>query len=448
MQTAPARPPLSQLIIYALGQLGWSLAAYGAANVLVYFYLPPEDGTVASFPPYIYQGAILGIATVIGFISFSGRIFDAITDPLIAAWSDKRPAKGGKRKRVMGIAAVPFAILSFLIFYPPVAGLSSFNTAWLVVMIFLFYLSFTLYVVPYSALISELGHHPPDRMRISTLISITWALGFVIGGTVYGLKDHLSQSMSDTEALQTAMGAYAIIALVFMLIPVFFLREEEYADQSSVNTLDTKASIRLTFANKGFRYFIASDLFYWLALTFIQQAISYYVVTLFQRPEGEATIFMTIGFLASFLLYWPVNRGVSRFGKHPMMLSAFLVFCLTFALTASIRYIGLPKVPLFYVLALLSAYPLAVFGIVPNALVADFVAANAEATGQQQAGMFYAVRNFMMKIGIGLSYLIFPSLLLLGKSSVNPLGVELSAVVACGFCLVGWWLYRRVGKFV
>jgi GPH family glycoside/pentoside/hexuronide:cation symporter len=442
--TTPLRPPLSQLIIYALGQLGWSLAAYGAANLLVYFYLPPEDANQASFPPFIFQGAVLGIATVIGFINFGGRLFDAITDPLIAAWSDRRAPRGGKRRKVLAIAALPFAALSFLIFLPPTPGISSLNTVWLVGTVFLFYFFLTLYVVPYTALISELGHHPPDRMRISTLISITWALGFVIGGTAYGLKDYFSNYTDPVRAFQWAMGLFAVLSLVFMLVPVFFLRESRYAHQVDTTVSSPFQSLRTVFAERNFQLFIISDLFYWLALTFIQQGVSFYVVTLFRLPEAQATVFLMISFLASFACYWPINLAVRRFGKKRILLSAFLVFSLVFALTGALRWLQFPSTPLFYTLALLSAYPLAAFGIIPNALVADFIEAHTLRTGSQQAGMFYAVRNFMMKVGIGLSLLIFPSLLLLGKSVEAPQGVIISALVACGFCLLGYMIFRRV----
>jgi len=441
------RPPLSQLIVYALGQLGWSLAGFGAANLLVYFYMPPESEGVLVFPSFIYQGAILGIATLIGFINFGGRAFDAITDPLIAAWSDNRPAKGGKRKRVMGMAAVPFAALSFLIFFPPVVGISWLNALWLVAVVFLFYLFLTLYVVPYTALISELGHHPPDRMLISTLISITWALGFVIGGMAYLVQGYFEGFTNPVQAFQYTVGIFALIALVFMLIPVFFLREEVYAHQVvAEDPIAPREALATVFANPNFRIFIASDLLYWLSLTFIQQGVSYFVTVLFGLPKEQASSFMVISFVVSFILYWPINAGVKRWGKRPLMLSAFAVFSTVFALTAAMPYLPLNKTMLFYALAILSAYPLATFGIVPNALVADFIHENEQATGRQQAGMFYAVRNFMMKIGISLALLLFPSFLLLGKSAEQPVGVQVSAIAACIFCLAGWGIFRRMER--
>ncbi|MEL6831542.1 MAG: MFS transporter [Bacteroidota bacterium] len=441
------RPPFSQLVIYTLGQFGWSLAGFGAANLLVYFYLPPESEGAAVFPAFIYQGAILGVATLIGFINFGGRIFDAITDPWIAAWSDNRPAKGGKRKKVLRIAAIPFAVFSFLLFFPPVAGLSVYNAIWLVVVVFLFYLFFTLYLVPYNALISELGHHPPDRMRISTMISITWALGFVIGGMAYGIQGYFENFSDSVSAFQWTIGLFAIVSLILMLIPAFFLDEETYAEQGEVEDVPISKALSSVFKQRDFRIFIGSDLLYWVALTFIQQGVSYYVTALFGWPKEQASAFLAVSFVASFLLYYPVNLGVNRYGKRPLLLSAFLVFSSVFALTALVPILPpADKTVWFYVLAVLSAYPLAAFGIIPNALIADFVHTHEEETGQQQAGMFYAVRNFMMKVGISLALLLFPSFLLLGKTQAEPSGVTASAWAACAFCILGFLIYRRTNK--
>jgi Na+/melibiose symporter-like transporter len=80
---------LAVFLLYSLGQLGWSLTSFGVLNLLTYFYLPPQEGGEAIFPPYIFQGAILGALTLIGIIASGGRFFDAFTDPLIANLSDR-----------------------------------------------------------------------------------------------------------------------------------------------------------------------------------------------------------------------------------------------------------------------------------------------------------------------------------------------------------------------
>lgn len=434
------RPTLLTIIVYALGQFGWSLASFSALNLLVYFYMPPENGEV-NFPPYIFQGAIFGFFTVIGIVTFGGRFFDAITDPLIANWSDKMNSNFGKRKFLMAISAFPFALLSFLIFYPITADIPL-NTVWLLSTIFLFFFFMTVYVVPYTALISELGHHPDDRLKISTVISITWALGLMIGNTAYSSAAIFSNMGTKTEAFQACIGVFAIVSLIFMLIPVFFLDENKYAKQESAS-YDLKKAIKSVFSNINFRFFILSDFMYWLSLTFIQIGVGYYVTLLFGKDIEAGTLFMTIAFLSSFLIYVPISLMAKKIGKKKVLMFAFLFFSGVFALTFLTPMLPISKDVMFYILAAGSGFPLAAFGIIPNAIIADVIHEHAEATGIQQPGMFYAVRNFMMKLGASLAMLIFPSLLLLGKSTENPMGVKVSAILAVVFCLIGFLIFTR-----
>ena len=90
--------PRWKLLMFALGQLGWSLASWSVSNALSAFFLPPEGTGGSLFPVFIFQGAVMGIATVIGLINMGGRLWDAITDPLIANLSDKSKSRFGRRR--------------------------------------------------------------------------------------------------------------------------------------------------------------------------------------------------------------------------------------------------------------------------------------------------------------------------------------------------------------
>lgn len=442
LSSTPSRPPLSQIIIFALGQFGWSLASYGAINLLVYFYLPPETGESGLFPNFIYQGAILGVLTLLGLANSGGRFFDAITDPLIASWSDGWESKIGKRKIFMAIAVGPLAACSFLLFFPLSGQPGWINEVWLIGLLFLFYFFFTLYVVPYTALVSELGHDPKDRMRISTAISITWALGFLVGSSVYVVQGIFEEGMAPVLAFQTAIALFALIAFLFMMIPIVFLKETKYAVQEA-QSISLRASIQTVWKNQNFRIFIFSDMLYWLALTFIQLGISYYVTLLLGLEKDLASLFLAVGFMASFFLYAPINIWVRKRGKRRVMLYAYALFALLFLILIWVDQLAFLGLPLLIGLGLLSAFPLAAFGIIPNALIADLVFTTKSEQGTQLSGMFYGSRNFMMKLGISLANFLFPSFLLLGKSLDNPLGVKATAVAAFGFCLLSWWIFRN-----
>jgi len=438
----PVRPGLNILILYAMGQLGWSLASFAVGNLLVYFYMPPEQGTPI-FPSLIYQSAVLGVLTLIGVVSAGGRVLDGIVDPIVANWSDRKESSFGKRRWFMLLGAVPFALFATLVFFPPESSESATNFFWLAIIIALYYFFFAFYVIPYNALMAELGHTPQDRLLISTLLSVSWALGFVLGNSAYALQgvfENLGQS--PVQAFQNTVILLHAIALVFMLLPALFLNEKRYARQAP-SEHGIRESISAVFRNRNFRWFLASFLLYWLALTFIQLGVGFYTTLLLGLDKSMAFTFSVLSFLTSFLLYFPMSFMVKKWGKRRAMLTAYLIFGAIFAVVAFVKMIPLPKTWLLYGLAIAAAAPLAIFGILPNAIIGDEVEREERESGKQLAGMFFGVSAFTMKVGISLANLIFPSLLLFGKSSDNPLGVQYTALAALVFCLAGWWAFGK-----
>jgi Na+/melibiose symporter-like transporter len=169
----------------------------------------------------------------------------------------------------------------------------------------------------------------------------------------------------------------------------------------------------------------------------------YYATLLFQLDKEAAFTFSLVSFLSSFVLYVPVNLLVQKWGKRRTMLAAYVVFGLLFGVVAFAGLLPGSREALLYALGIAAAAPLAVFGILPNALVGDEIAKEEQQSGKQLSGMFYGLTAFTMKIGISLANLVFPSLLLLGKSNENPMGVQATALVALLFCAAGWYSFRR-----
>jgi Na+/melibiose symporter-like transporter len=435
----PLRPPLSAKWIYALGQMGWSLINYMVGSLLTYFYMPPESAsTKSSFPLFIPSVTFLGL-TLLGIISSGGRLFDAFIDPFIANLSDKSTARIGKRRYFMALSALPLAVLCYMIFSPPTEGVSGLNTIWLGITIFLYYVFFAMYCIPYTALISELGHFPADRLTISTLISVTWALGFLLGNSTPAIQTLFeNQGISSVTAFRNTILILSVVGFILMMIPVVFLKEKKYAVQGASHDNFLK-SLGSVLQNQPFRYFAASYLLYWLALTFIQMGIIFYITLIFGLDKSMASLFGIVSFFSSFAFYPLMGYFERRFSKKNTILTAFLVFSGIFCLALA----PIPSVLRFWLISILSAFPLAVFGILPNTIVADIVHQNERVTGKNQAGMFYAGQAFMMKLGVSLANLIFPSLLIFGKSTENNTGVQMTIGAAIFFCLAGYFVFKR-----
>jgi glycoside/pentoside/hexuronide:cation symporter, GPH family len=445
MEHAPEKLPLWKLIIFALGQLGWSLASYGVSNLIMYFYVPPETASATRiFPPFIFEGAILGVLTIIGVINFGARFFDAVTNPLLASWSDRSRSRLGRRRFYMAISAVPFAVFSVLVFIPlkrfhanPSPSASWMNTAWLAFTILVFYFFFVMYTAPYNALIAELGHNPKERLMISTVIAVTWSLGFAVGNFVYDFQGAFEHTgMDSTTAFQTVETIFAFVAMVLMLLPVFFLNERRYAAYS-VSNEGTWQALRSSLRNKNFFRFLVSELLYNVCQTVIQMGIVYYVVTLLRLDKEITSFLMILMFIFSFVFYPFITAAAVKWEKKKVMVFGFALLSFLFMLFALYGLVPIPGLIFAIATVIVAALPIAIFTIVPNAVVADVAEADGIETGNFKAGMFFGVRSFESNLGVSIANILFPSLLTLGMTVEHPFGIRMSAIVSVFICLAG-----------
>ena len=426
--------PLSKQIAYSLGQFGWSLLSGIIGSYLIFYYIPTKESGISVFIP---QVVFIGFVSVIGAITMLGRLFDAITDPWIATLSDRSKSKKGRRISFMQMSSLPLAITTVLVFWSPINGESSLNALFLTVMLLLFYLFITMYVTPFFALLSELGHTPEERLNLSTFISVTWFLGAAVASqapVLWGLFEGMG--FDKVSSVRIALLILSAIALVFLYIPVIAIDEKRYCESvpSELKMID---SMKATFRNKEFRIFVLSDLVYWVAITIFQSSLLYYITILLKLPESMfGLLFMGLG-VGSFLFYVPINIIAKKTGKKTLLIIAFFLFLLVYAYGALLGTLPFDTTIQAYLLVLLAAIPMAVFGILPNVVIADIAEYDARKTGIRREGMFFGTRTFMSKIGQMISMLLLSGLLLSGGDVSNEMSIRLTAITAAIFCAIG-----------
>ena len=166
-----------QILVYASGMAGWSILINTVSVMLIYIYLPPLNaGLTTLIPPIIF----LGIFSVLALIAAGGRLFDAVTDPLIAWMSDRSGHRSGRRIPFMRVGWIPATIFCIAIFLPPSLSENRLNIIWLLVTLTLFYLSMTIYFIPYNALMPELAPQERDKVKLSTWLSLAFVIGMIV----------------------------------------------------------------------------------------------------------------------------------------------------------------------------------------------------------------------------------------------------------------------------
>ncbi len=430
------------LWLFAVGQLGWSMLSGIITNWLVYFYQPGEEFLSSGQQIFVTQGAVfLGTVTIIGLISAVGRIFYAITDPLIANISDRCIHRLGRRMPFLRYAAIPFGLVTVLVFVSPFGeGASTGNNVFLAITVLLFYLCMTCYCTPYNALIPALGRTQKQRINLSTFISTTYFLGTAFAYVVPNIAGVFEGAVGVANSYRITIAILAVIAVICMMVPSFTINEHEYVDTTpAIST--TFRSLGKTFKNKHFQTFVASDVLYWIALTMFQTGLPFYITELMHLDDSYTSLLFVLMSAVSFAFYAPVNMLAKRIGKKKLVFVAFIFFGCTFAITSLVGTLGIPGLTWGIIVAVLAAIPMAILGILPQAVVADIAEADAIQTGEKREGMFYAARTFAFKLGQSVSMLAFTSIALIGAST--GLGYRITALVAAAFCIAGGLVFRH-----
>ena len=437
-----------QMRIFAVGQLGWSTLSGIISAWFVTFYLPTQNDIAGGAIQYIMPGLIIGgFLTVLGLITALSRVFDAVTDPLIASLSDRSKNKRGRRIPFMQYAAVPLSVVTVLLFCAPVEEISSWNIVWISVFIVLFYLFMTMYCTPYNALISEFGKTQDDRMYISTAISLTFFAGTLLAYTPFVFAGMLRGSFGFAWSYRICFIVLAVISCVCMLIPTFFLKEKDFVETKPSNANMFK-SLGATFKNGNFRTFVFSDIMYWVGLTLFQTGLPFFVKVSMKLDESFTMIFLGGMTLLSAAFYPFVPKLVKKYGKKKLVITGFLGLALAYVIAGMIGIIGTTAVPgVVYgvIICVIAAFPMALLGIIPQSIVADVAEADGYDTGENREGMFFAARTFAMKFGQSLAMLVFTSLAIIGTTqnadsndiTASTLGMIFVGFVAVAFCSLG-----------
>ncbi len=438
--TPPSRLSLHEQIGYATGMLGWSILTNIITVMLIYFYLPPSNARLISLVPQI---AVFGIFTTLSLVVAGGRLFDAVTDPLIAYMSDGSSHPQGRRLPFMRLAILPAMVFAFLFFTPLEWGESTVNLWWLAGVQAGFYLSLTIYIVPYNALLPELSDGPQTRIRLSAWLSMAFVLGMIVSSQAPALADHFELRLnlpSRIRAFQWSVGTLTALAGLCMAVPLFSIKENRLTGRKEM-TITLTAAIREALSVRNYRIFIAADFAYFVSLTIISSGMLYFVSTLLGLPDAIGGQVMGVMVLMSLVFYPLVIRLADKVGKRlPMLLNLVFLGLLMIGIS---QFGKLPISPRWQIFgfALATSIPLAFLGILPYAVIAEIAEQDARRTGQPKEAMYFAFRNLTTKMGQTLGIMTFAILTLLGKDPEHDTGIRLAAISGGLLCLLAAVLF-------
>lgn len=432
--------PAGKQLAYAAGMLGWSVMINIITVIVIYFYLPPAKANMTGL---ITQGAIFLTVNAMSLIMTCSKLADIIADPLIAHATDSSRNPKGRRIPFMKWWIIPSLVFCSLVFMPLSDEESPQNILWLAVILPLFFISTTAYAIPYNALLPELARTPEEKLRLSSLQSIGFVIGVGLSSNAFNFADMFQEAMPQLarrEALQYTVWALAVVGAAAMSFPVLFIDERKYA-YGIPATVSIRTALRQSLRNRNFMIFIAADLAYFMAIAVITSGLMYYVTVLANMEEEEGNKLMITMVAVSLLFYPLVNKVALRTGKKILVIISFAIMSIVFLAIYSLGKLPIEKALQLYLLVSVFAVPFAILGILPNAIVAEIAEQDAKQTGQNNEGMYYAVRLLFDKFGQMLGLALFSYLTIFGKEEGDDLGLRLNGLIGCGLCALAGMIY-------
>lgn len=183
------------------------LIGYAAPTVALQAIMVP---LLMFLPPTYSQVAGMSLA-VVGLMFALGRAFEALTDPLIGALSDRTRHRFGRR-RVWMAAGVPIAIAAtFFLLYPGPDATAVYLLVWLLV----FYLGWTMIFIPHQSWGGEISGNYHERTRIAGFRETGSFVGYLLASLIplIYLQFWLGiQTPSYAQIVQT-VGVFFVVAL-------------------------------------------------------------------------------------------------------------------------------------------------------------------------------------------------------------------------------------------
>lgn len=351
--------------------------------------------SVAIYLPNFYTDELGLTAGLLSWVFLAGRIWDAVTDPLMGYVSDRTRTRWGRRRPYMLLAALPLWLVFFLI-WSPASALSSGGVFFHLLLCYLLLYSFwTVFSIPYVALGMELTSEYHERTRLFGVRQI-----FTVVGTAAGM---LAPFAFD-RALGGKQAGYAAMALLLgglgvILIGITAARVRERPRVDPGNGLSFLGGLRATLSNRPFRVLLLVYLASHVGGSFIAP-LSLYIAKYVIQVEWAMQPVM-IAYLAGSMLSIPIWLRLSRIhGKNRTWTLGMALGVLGYA-TSTTYHEG--SWMLWMILAVVVGAAAGCTMTLGPAIAADVIDSDELVTGARREGVFMGVWSLVDKAAIGLA---------------------------------------------
>ena len=252
-------------------------------------------------------------------IIFISILWDAVTDPIIGAYSDR---VGADKRKIMNKAIVPLGLVFIVAWTSIGSGLPGqwMKIVFYTILSMLIWLFYTLYTIPYYAVVAELTDDYDERTEIRSASSLVNALAVGLGNALPALVPTVatllgarfrSESYAVVAAIMSVLGVAAGFICTRCLKGVYKPKTQLSAGESA-SLGDTMKRFRDILKMRPARFFLAFVFFFLAGSSMIQSNITYAVIDCIGTDYDTGIIIFIVCMVIAMAVTVPIVEKVAK----------------------------------------------------------------------------------------------------------------------------------------
>ena len=403
---------------------------------------------------WTYVDKNLVVATLWAALSFVARVLDGVIDLPLASFTDRLKTRWGRRRPSLVIGFVPMVIAYLLFLVPLDQGETVRNTIWFGALLMVYYAFYTLTMLTYYATFSEVTETEGDVVFLSNIKSVCDVVYFILGYALLPVFVGMGMNIRYVALIFLPLS-------LFMLIPMFLLKEEPTNKPAPANTdgaiepaekpLTLWKAIAVSVQNKNFIYWMCTA----AVMNFGLQLFLGGINELFSTTGLNMTVVMASSFVPvpfTIILY---NKIVSKKGlgfgyRYILTIFSIGMLVMYFCNINSHNMSKLALTAVAIVGGVFVSFAIGAFFSVTYTVPTHLAQREREEKGHSVASMYFAVQGLFEGVSAGLATGVMLTALksedMIGNISYLPLIVAASCMIAFLMSLVFPKVISGMGK--
>lgn len=333
-----------------------------------------------------------------------GKIWDAVTDPIMGRLSDKTRSKFGRRRLYFLLGIIPVFVSFVMLFYSfginNVAG----KIAYYVFAYMFFGTAFTLVMVPYNAILSDMTDDYNERTSYTTLRMCfsggTSLLAAVIPGMI--INGVGGQSIGAGQAKGYLIMAIVFGALFGLCWLFAFLGTKEKQDVPQIRNITLKDWFSV-FKLKPYRNFLGIFLFFQVCVDLVLALFIFYVDIVVLQYKSYTLIMGAL--LVSSLIFMIVNGEIAK--RKSKVFPLYIGLPLWIVATIAFLFIN-PSTPIWAIclIAVVIGYGSSAGNLATWAMLSDIYDIDECVSAERREGVYSGITTFLRKFTSGIAIFI------------------------------------------